>query len=61
MSSLCSLCREGRACLVTSFNVFKYMILYATTQLVAIHMTVWVGTDTNLLHTNMDTNITSVY
>jgi len=42
----CCCCREGRAALVTSFGVFKYMALYSIVQFISIMilysvMTAW--------------------
>ena len=34
--STCRICSEGRAALVTSFGVFKYMALYSIVQFVSI-------------------------
>lgn len=37
--------REGRAALVTSFGVFKYMAGYSLTQFVSIMLLYWIATN----------------
>ncbi len=36
-------CREGRAALVTSFGVFKYMACYSLTQFFSVTLLYWVS------------------
>jgi hypothetical protein len=35
-------CREGRAALVTSFGIFKYMAMYSMTQFTTMCILFWV-------------------
>uniref|UniRef100_A0A915K1N1 Uncharacterized protein n=1 Tax=Romanomermis culicivorax TaxID=13658 RepID=A0A915K1N1_ROMCU len=37
--------REGRAALVTSFGVFKYMASYSMTQFLSVSVLYWIGTN----------------
>lgn len=36
--------REGRAALVTSFGIFKYMAGYSLTQFISIMLLYWINT-----------------